>query len=205
MGKSLTVLLLIATVVLGLGWLNAARSASAASAELNRARADNLLIEAQNAGYVSAFAAVRDGLLARDSAALALQDALRRAETRLAMRVEMTATSTIDTVLVGVPVEDEPQHVVAQLDHDPFYGSIRFEPPVHFALRLVCAPRLEQYVAEAPDGRWLVSVRALSPHTHIELDALEVTPRVVPRSKRATVTRMLLTAGAGAFIWELVR
>jgi hypothetical protein len=187
--------------------LSAFQSCQASRANERAARAQAEYQEAAMValGYETAFAAVSKGLLAKDSVAAELERSLRASEARRVARVEVRVESRVDTVLVAVPGDDpDDESIIWALDHDPFYGRLVYTPPLSLGVDMVCAPRMEQYLVDTPDGRLLIGVRPLSPRTTVEIDAFDATPYVQP--KRGLGFRHLIGAAlVGAVGWEIIR
>jgi hypothetical protein len=179
--------------------------ASRANERAARAQAEYQEAAMTALGYETAFAAVKKGLLAKDSVATELERALRASEARRIARVEVRVESRVDTVLVAVPGDDPDDESIAwDLNRDPFYGRLVYTPPRDLGVDLLCAPRMEQYIVDTPDGRLLIGVRPLSPNTEVSIDAFDATPYVQP--KRGLGIRHLIGAAlVGAVSWEIIR
>jgi hypothetical protein len=179
--------------------------ASRANERAARAQAEYQEAAMTALGYETAFAAVKKGLLAKDSVATELERALRASEARRIARVEVRVESRVDTVLVATPGDDpDDESITWTLDHDPFYGRLVYTPPLSLGVDMVCAPRMEQYIVDTPDGRLLIGVRPLSPNTTVNIDAFDATPYVQP--KRGLGFRHLIGAAlVGAVGWEIIR
>lgn len=205
----LSVLATILILVLAFGWISAEVSATKAENRMEELADSVALSKLREAGYVSEVARLREGLLAADSTSAALEEALRRSESRRYARAEVVVESRVDTVLVADTVYDTPAgpNWTARVAIEPFFGDISFSlADEHFGLTLTCAPRLEQYVVQSASDALLIGVRALSPQTDVRVAAFDVTPYLrQPATEGVRWYHLLLAAGAGAAAWEVAR
>lgn len=198
---------LLMAVVVFMAVMLVAQTCNASRANDRAARAQTEYQEAAMTalGYETAFAAVKKGLLAKDSIAKELEQSLRASEARRVARTEIRVVSRVDTLLVAAPSDDPDDTTVTwDVDSDPFYGRLTYIPPRSMDMSLMCMPSLEQYIVDTPDGRLLIGVRPLSPNTQVSVEAFDATPLVQP--KRGLGFKHLIGAIlAGAVGWELIR
>lgn len=208
MKNPLATLLLILCVIFGAGWFFSARQASARQAALEALGDSTARLELEKAGYVSAFAAVRDGLLAQADSAKALENALRRSESRRYARTEIVTEVHVDTV-VAATADSSATFFSAEIDRDPVYGRLTFDlPKREFGYDLRVAPRVEQYIVQSASDQLLIGVRALSPATTVRVEAFDATPYLRRTSQISfwdKVKYIAIGAVSGAAAWEFAR